>query len=185
MKTPVPSPRALVSGALSLADDGVTTARQLWGLGPRLLALVSDAEHLLTRVDNLIDRIEGTRASAELVVSGAGRVSTDASLLVARITALTDLLEPSLVRLEPTLARLAETTDPREVDALVSLVDHLPSLVTSMEQHVMPMLESLGTVAPDLHELLDVSRELNEMLAKLPGMGRVKKRIEEKQAAAR
>jgi hypothetical protein len=38
-------------------------------------------------------------------------------------------------------------------------------------------------VAPDLHDLLDVSRELNEMLAKLPGVGRVKRRINEQQEA--
>jgi hypothetical protein len=37
-------------------------------------------------------------------------------------------------------------------------------------------------VAPDLHDLLEVSRELNEMLAGLPGLGRIKKRIDEEQA---
>jgi hypothetical protein len=37
-------------------------------------------------------------------------------------------------------------------------------------------------VGPDLHELLFVSRELNEMLGSLPGMGRIKKRVEEEQA---
>jgi hypothetical protein len=34
-------------------------------------------------------------------------------------------------------------------------------------------------VAPDLHELLNVSRELNEILGKIPGIGRLKKRVEE------
>ena len=32
-----------------------------------------------------------------------------------------------------------------------------------------------------LHDLLDVSRELNLMLARLPGMGRVKRRVDEQQ----
>jgi hypothetical protein len=36
-------------------------------------------------------------------------------------------------------------------------------------------------VAPDLHDLLETSRELNEMLAKLPGMGLIKKRVDEEQ----
>ena len=36
-----------------------------------------------------------------------------------------------------------------------------------------------GSVAPDLHELLDVSRELNEILGKIPGIGRLKRRVEE------
>ena len=46
---------------------------------------------------------------------------------------------------------------------------------------VIPMLRTLSTVAPDLHDLLDVSRELNEMLAKLPGMGRIKRKVDEEQ----
>jgi hypothetical protein len=44
------------------------------------------------------------------------------------------------------------------------------------------MMRTLGSVSPDLHDLLDVSRELNEMLAKLPGMGRIKKKVDEQQA---
>ncbi|MGH3336110.1 MAG: hypothetical protein ACRDOZ_09855, partial [Nocardioides sp.] len=78
--------------------------------------------------------------------------------------------------------RLAETTDPREVDAMVALVDQLPLLASKLETDVIPVLHTLTSVAPDLHDLLDVSRELNEMLAKLPGMGRLKKRVDEEQA---
>ena len=48
---------------------------------------------------------------------------------------------------------------------------------------MLPVMTTLGTVAPDLHDLLDVSRELNEMLGKLPGLGRIKRRVEEEQAA--
>ena len=46
----------------------------------------------------------------------------------------------------------------------------------------MPILDSLNSVAPDLHDLLDVSRELNEMLAQVPGISRMKKRIDQQQA---
>ena len=41
----------------------------------------------------------------------------------------------------------------------------------------------VDSVAPDVHDLLDLTRELNVMLAKVPGMGRVKKRVDEQQAA--
>ena len=51
-----------------------------------------------------------------------------------------------------------------------------------LERDILPVMTTLGTVSPDLHDLLDVSRELNEMLAKMPGMGRIKKRIDEQQA---
>jgi hypothetical protein len=52
-----------------------------------------------------------------------------------------------------------------------------------METDIMPILDSLNSVAPDLHDLLDVSRELNEMLSQIPGISRMKKRIDEQQAA--
>jgi hypothetical protein len=50
-----------------------------------------------------------------------------------------------------------------------------------VETDIIPVLDTLTTVSPDLHDLLDVSRELNLMLAKLPGMGRVMKRVDEQQ----
>ena len=88
-------------------------------------------------------------------------------------------LSPALIDLQPVLTRLAETTSPAEVDAAVALVDTLPALVQRMHRDVLPVLDSLESVAPDLHELLDVSRQLNEILGSVPGLGRAKKRVEE------
>ena len=81
-------------------------------------------------------------------------------------------------KLQPMLERLAESTDPREVDAMVQMIDHAPRLAERLESDVMPMLDTLNSVAPDLHDLLDVSRELNEIIGKVPGLSRVKKRVE-------
>ncbi|HET7326575.1 MAG TPA: hypothetical protein VFJ14_04735 [Nocardioidaceae bacterium] len=140
---------------LSVLERGADSVEQLLSAAPRLVGLLADAEQLLARVDRLVDRL----------------------------TALVDATEPALVSLQPTLERLAETTDPREVDSLVGLVDLLPSLAHKMEVDVVPVLDSLSTVAPDVHDLLDVTRELNEMLGAVPGLGRVKKRIDEEQLA--
>jgi hypothetical protein len=63
----------------------------------------------------------------------------------------------------------------------VKVIDQLPRLADKLETDIMPILDSLNSVAPDLHDLLDVSRELNEMLAQVPGMGRMKRRIDEQQ----
>jgi ABC-type transporter Mla subunit MlaD len=142
---------------------------------PRVGSLLDEVERLLGDVDALIERIEGTRRSADALIERTGGT-------VGQIVTLTESLEPSLTRLQPTIERLAETTDPHEVDALVGLIDHLPLLLEQVERDILPILGSLGSVAPDLHDLLDVSRELNEMLAKLPGMGRIKKRVDEQQA---
>ncbi|HSE07724.1 MAG TPA: hypothetical protein VLB29_03575 [Nocardioidaceae bacterium] len=182
MRLPILGPRDTVR----LLERGVEAADTLLGAVPRLVTLIAEAEVLLEKTSALIDRIEGTREAADAVVHRTAEVVTRAETLAERTDPLTvrlgrllDSTEPSLVKLQPTLERLAETTDPREVDALVLLVDHLPVLATKMETDVIPIMDSLSTVAPDLHELLDVSRELNEMLAKVPGLGRVLKRNDE------
>jgi ABC-type transporter Mla subunit MlaD len=188
VRLPVPGPRDVVD----VLERAAAAVEQMLAAVPRVLPLLAETERLLTRVNELVDRIEETRAAADDVVQRTDTVVTEAQQLLGgttrlmdRLTPLLDRAEPSLTRLQPTLERLAETTDPREVDALVMLVDLLPNLAARMQTDVMPVLDSLGTVAPDLHDLLDVSRELNEMLAKIPGMGRVKERIDEEQEAER
>ncbi|WP_426247441.1 hypothetical protein [Nocardioides sp. LHG3406-4] len=163
---------------------------ELAALVPRVGELVGGAERLLRDVGGLLSRMEETRQRADEVVAAvdetraaADRVMTDLAAPLDRLVALLDRLEPPLTALQPTLERLAETTDPAEIDALVTLVDHLPGLVVKFEADLIPVLDSLSSVAPDLHDLLDVSRELNLMLAKLPGIGRVRRRVDEKQAA--
>jgi hypothetical protein len=85
--------------------------------------------------------------------------------------------------MQPMLERLAETTNPAEVDAVVGLVDRLPALADRVESDVLPVVETLQSVGPDLRELLDIASELNEVLGRVPGMGRIKKRVEEEHTA--
>jgi hypothetical protein len=67
------------------------------------------------------------------------------------------------------------------VDALLRLVHQRPLLVMKLETDVIPVLDSLTTVAPDLRELLNLTRELNELLANVPGLGRIMRRIEQEE----
>ncbi len=166
----VPGPRDLMA-VVERAGEGV---EQLFAILPRVTALLTRAEQVVDEVAALVARIEETRLEAAAVVS-----RTDETR--ARADALIGALEPSLTQLQPTLERLAETTHPDEVDALVQLIDHLPQLVEQVERDLLPVMRTLGTVAPDVHDLLDVSRELNGMLGKLPGMGRIKRRVDEQQ----
>ena len=187
MRLPVPGPRDV----LQLVERGGDALETLLGAVPRLLSLLDQAEEVLGRVGGLLDRIEETRQGADAVVARTDATVGRAEALVTsvgplndRLVALLDRLEPPLTQLQPTLDRLAETTAPHEVDALVELVDHLPAIAQKMETDILPVLDSLGTVAPDLHDLLDVSRELNEMLSQIPGISRMKRRIDKEQEAA-
>lgn len=187
MRLPLPGPRDV----LELFERGASSVEQLLAVVPRVVTLVGDAETLLRRVERLVGDIEDTQDKARAVVGRAGNVTDrangmvgDVEPLVRRLGGLLDTLEPSLTRLAPVIERLADTTDPDEVEALVRVVDHLPVLATRLETDVLPILDSLGSVAPDLHDLLGVSRELNMMLAQVPGISRMKRKVDEQQAAA-
>jgi DNA repair ATPase RecN len=186
MRLPLPGPGDVVH----LLERGTAAVESMLAAAPRALALLDDASALLTRVDGLLERIEQTRAAADGVVQRTDAVVTKAEALVGttgplteRLSSLLDSTEPAVTKLQPTLERLAETTDPSEVDALVSVIDMLPELAVRLETDIVPVMNSLSTVAPDLHDLLDVSRELNQMLASVPGLGFVKKRIDDQQEA--
>ena len=51
-----------------------------------------------------------------------------------------------LTDLAPSVQRLATTLDPAEVEALVTLIDRLPQLVTHLDEDILPVL-SLGAHA--------------------------------------
>lgn len=146
-------------------------------------AVVDRAEALVGRSGGAVDGAEALVGRTDGVVDRAEVLVGDTDGLVRRLATLLELVEGPMTTLEPTLRTLADTTHPEEVAALVQLIDHLPELTTRVEIDVLPVLSTLGTVAPDLHDLLDVSRELNEMLGKLPGLGRIKRRVEEEQEA--
>jgi hypothetical protein len=174
MRLPVPGPRDV----LSALERGGEQVEALLGAVPRALSLLDRAEVLLDSASAAVGRVQ------EVTEEAAG-VVTVAEIQVARVTDLVDALAPSLVTLQPTLERLADTTHPDEVAALVRLVDTLPELTRRVEADVLPVLATLGSVAPDVHDLLTVARELNDMLAKVPGIGRIKRRIDEEEGEDR
>lgn len=175
MAPPVPGPR----DALAVLERGAEALGELAGAIPRILRLVGEAEQLIARVDALVDRIEQTRVSADDVVTRTNAVAARTEELVSvttplvnRLTAMLDMTETPITRLQPALDRLSESTDPREVDALIGLIDLLPALVTHLETDVIPVLRTMGTVAPDVHELMELTRQINDMISGIPGLKR-------------
>ncbi len=176
----------LVARAAGVIDRVEAVAEAAAGEVARVATVVEGATLQIDRVGAVaddartqIDRVGAVADGAQERIDSVGTVADGAAVQVARAASLMDVLEPPLTTLQPTLQALADTTSPAEVEALVRLVDQLPELTSSMEKDVMPVLATLGTVAPDVHDLLTVARELNDMLAKVPGMGRLKRRIDE------
>jgi hypothetical protein len=180
----LPGPQDL----LRLVGAGIGAAERAIALVPRLVVIVDQVEDLLVQVRVVVSEIEeiagrsaGVVVRTERVVSRVERVVGRAEGLTSRVQPLLDAYQPILEQLQPMIARLADTTSPDEVDAVVRLINTLPEMTVKMQKDILPILDTLGTVAPDLRDLLDVSKEFNEMLGSVPGLGRVKKRIEERQ----
>ncbi len=88
---------------------------------------------------------------------------------MGRIDPLVTRYEEPLARLAPSVHRLAETLDPHEVEALVTLVDRLPTLVDGLDQTVIPVLSSLEGVGTDVHDLVDTMQDLRHVVKGFPG----------------
>lgn len=162
---------------LRLAGRGKDEVGQLLGLVPRLVGIVTEVERLLARVDEAVGAIERIEGRASGAVS-------DVEAIVARVDPLLARFEPLLDQLEPMVSRIAATTDPGEVEAVVKLVNHLPELVEKIDADIFPMLDTLNSVAPDLRDLLITSKELNEIIASIPGLGRRRRHAEQEQHGA-
>ncbi|TFV76813.1 hypothetical protein E4P39_07905 [Blastococcus sp. CT_GayMR19] len=74
-----------------------------------------------------------------------------------------------LTDLTPSVRRLAETLEPHEVEALVRLIDQLPQLVRHLDEDIFPVLETLGSVGTDVHDLVDTVQDLRQVVKGFPG----------------
>jgi hypothetical protein len=75
----------------------------------------------------------------------------------------------SLALLAPAVRRLAETLEPDEVEALVRMIDQLPSLSTHLDEVVLPVLGSMDSVGDDVHDLLETMQDLRQVVKGFPG----------------
>ncbi len=171
-----------------VAEQGYEAAERAISLVPRLVAIVGEVEQLMAAVHTLVADITATNRRAAAVVARTETVVTRAEAVLGRTEEVTgalfplaDRFQPILDQLQPIAARLAATTSPREVDAVVKLIDTLPEITDKVRADIVPILDTLGTVAPDVRDLLDLAKELSEMLGAIPGLGRIKKKIEERQ----
>lgn len=167
--------------AVRLASTAYGAVEQAIKLIPRVTSLLTDVERLVLQAGNLIGEVEVTQRRAAAAVTQVESVVAGAAGTQSRVATLVDRFEPVLTQLLPVLETLSRTTSAEEVAALVRLVDALPPIVDRLDTDILPILDTLATVAPDLRDLLDVSRELNEIIGSVPGLRGVKRRVEEKQ----
>lgn len=134
---------------------------------------------------DLLEQTARTARNAETLVATSGTVLTKADRAVAGATGVLDRvdhlvseLEPLARRLLPSAQRFAEQLHPKEVDAAIALVDQLPRVLEHVEGDVLPMLQQLQRVGPDVHQILEVVQDLREAVTGLPGIGLLMRRGE-------
>ncbi len=175
-----------VGSLLSRVDSVVDRAEE---------AIVSMSE-TQARADAAIDAVVVTQAKADAAIDGVDRTQARADTLVDRVDGLVgraqpllDDYEPALASLAPSVRRLASTLDPAEVEAMVTLIDRLPRLVAHLDEDILPVLESLGNVGTDVHDLVDTVQDLRQVVKGFPGSRLFRRRgaeeIAEEEAAER
>jgi methyl-accepting chemotaxis protein len=143
----------------------------------RATVLLSTAEKAAANVQAVTNRADGVAEAAGRAVQAADRTTAVVKANVEEIQALTaqsaliieGFAEP-LAKLQPTIERLADTLNSTKLDALVSLIDRLPSLAEAMIDDLMPLLHRLDKIAPDLHQTLEGVSDINRVLSKVPGL---------------
>ncbi|SCF31304.1 hypothetical protein [Micromonospora chokoriensis] len=156
----------------------------------RAFAVLDGVEALLARINGVVDRIETTLDRTDQVLTDADRVARTAATVVANAEGVADraavtvgtaaeaaataaellaAYEPALRRAAPMTERFVEQLSHEEITAAIHLIDELPKLKQHLTADILPILATLDRVGPDLHDLLDVTRDLKLAVAGIPG----------------
>ena len=184
----MPSPPNPFRRVVDAATRGPESLLRLADVAPRVVALLDTAERAMARVVVLLARLEQDEERIQQVVSSVAGSERAARRVIDAVAATEQRVDDLVESYAPALRSMSDTVDyastrfgPQQVDELVAYLGFLPMLRT-IDREVVPMMQTLTSVAPDLTELLAVSRALNELMGSLPGLGRAKKRVDEELA---
>jgi hypothetical protein len=117
-------------------------------------------------------------AESQKIAEGAGTVVARASSTAERAGELLTAYEPALTRGAPMANRFVEQLSAEEIEAAIKLVDELPKLTAHLHADILPILATLDRVGPDIHDLLEVTRDLKLAVAGIPGLKMLMRRGE-------
>ncbi|WP_037160830.1 hypothetical protein [Rhodococcoides fascians] len=144
------------------------TAAFALGLPGRIEALLDEVTALMARIDAVVDAAELVVAEAATTTRSAEGVVDSASKASVTALQLVELFDPIAQRSAPFAKKFVDHLDENEVDAAIAMVDQLPGLVEHMEA-VIPILATLDSVAPEIHELLGVTKDVRRAVIGIPG----------------
>ncbi|MGX6509502.1 ribulose 1,5-bisphosphate carboxylase large subunit [Rhodococcus sp. SJ-2] len=190
---PLPLVGSITGAARTLVEGTVATAVFAATIPARVEVLLDTAESLVARVDGVvtdaaaavaraaavieattlvIEEAAGTAAHAKQVIESAG-ASTDVA------GELLDTYAPLAKQAAPLASQFLDELSPDEVHAAILMLDQFPELSQRMVG-LMPVLATLETVGPELHELLEVAKDVRRAITGMPGFNFLFRRGEDK-----
>ncbi|MFI8569172.1 ribulose 1,5-bisphosphate carboxylase large subunit [Rhodococcus sp. NPDC078407] len=157
----------------------ITTAEFALTLPGRIEALLNQIETLMTRIDRVIDSADAVVARVQRTTGAADEVVASASAASHTALELIELFDPIAKQAEPMAKKFVDNLSDEEVDAAIAMVDQLPGLLDHMEA-LLPILATLDTVSPEIHELLGVTKDVRRAVIGIPGFKFFRNRGEDK-----
>jgi len=152
----------VAESAAGVADRADSVAESAAGVAVR-------AGSVADRADQVVDQIIPVTGAAEGVLESVGTTSAGAQ-------ALLEVFQPMTERGAPLLQHFIDEFSVEELQALIKLVDQVPQFTEHMETDIMPILATLDRVGPDMHELLEVLKDVRLAIQGVPGLSLFRRR---------
>ena len=177
----------LIDRVGAVVDEADETLRRTRLVMDAATAAVEEATAVASSAGTVVDSAGAVATRAALVIDETAVVSTTAERLVRQVATTAaeagDLLDgyaPTLRKAAPLAARFVGELTAEEVTAAIRLIDELPRLRHHLANDVLPLLGKLDQVGPDMHSLLEVTRDLHLAIAGIPGLRMLRRRGEQK-----
>ncbi|MGE3284937.1 MAG: hypothetical protein AB7J32_02395 [Pseudonocardia sp.] len=139
-------------------------------------AVAEDADAIVLRAASAADGAAVVIEQATAVAARAGEVVAQASDTSGAARDLLTTYVPIAEQAAPLARQFLAEFSAEELHALIRLVDHMPTLTEHLENDIMPILATLDRVGPDVHELLDVLKDVRQAVNGIPGFAYFRRR---------
>ena len=189
VSTIVAEARVTAAAAALTVEEAAVLTTGAAGILAKAAEVSTDAGRLVGEAGVITAGAAGVMEGAGSVLSQATTTTRQATAIVAQaetataeVVRLLDGYSETLRKAAPLAARFVDELSPEEVTAAIKMVDELPRLREHLVSDVMPLLGKLDQVGPDLHNLLEVTKDLHLAIAGLPGLKMFRRRGEERVA---
>jgi uncharacterized protein YoxC len=152
-----------------VAARAAEVAEAAAGVADQAGSVADRAGKVADSADQVVERIIPVTGAAEALLDSVGATSAGAK-------ALLDVFQPIAERGAPMLRQFVDEFSQEEVQALIRLVDQVPVFTEHMETDIMPILATLDRVGPDVHELLEVLKDVRLAIQGVPGFSLFRRR---------